>query len=114
MYGFVIETRQDNHNGKNKLMFKKEDFKRKVLEVVKKIPRGKVLSYKQVAAKAGNFRAARAVGMIMKNNHDKNVPCHRVILSSGKLGGYNGNLGEKRALLRAEGYFKQKFLISNY
>ncbi len=64
-----------------------------------------MLSYKQVAAKAGNSRAARAVGMIMKNNKDKNVPCHRVILSSGKLGGYNGNLGEKRALLRAEGYF---------
>ncbi len=81
------------------------NFKEKVLEVVKKIPRGEVLSYKQVAAKAGNSMAARAVGMIMKNNHDKNVPCHRVIRSDGKIGGYNGNLGEKRALLRAEGYF---------
>lgn len=81
------------------------NFKKKVLEIVKKIPRGSVLSYGEVARLAGNSRAARAVGMIMKNNKDKNVPCHRVILSSGKLGGYNGNLGEKRALLRAEGYF---------
>jgi len=82
------------------------NFKKKVLEVVKKIPKGSVLSYKQVAAKAGNSKAARAVGTIMKNNKDKDVPCHRVILSSGKLGGYNGNLGEKRALLRREGYLK--------
>lgn len=81
-----------------------DNFKEKVIEVVKKIPKGSALSYKEVAKLAGNSRAARAVGMIMKNNHDKDVPCHRVIRSDGTLGGYNGNLGEKSALLRKEGF----------
>ncbi len=79
-------------------------FTRSVIKVVKSIPKGKTLSYGEVARRAGNPGAARAVGSIMKNNHDKKVPCHRVIHSDGRVGDYNGG-GEKqkRALLVKEG-----------
>lgn len=83
---------------------KNESFKQKVLGVVKKILRGKVLTYKQVAVKAGNPEASRAVGNIMAKNGDKCIPCHRVIRSDGKVGSYNGLQGKsKRALLLEEG-----------
>lgn len=75
-------------------------------KVVRDIPKGKVLSYIEVARRAGNPGAARAVGQIMSKNRDKNIPCHRVISSNGKLGGYNGGIEKKRALLEAEGYNK--------
>lgn len=78
-------------------------FREKVLEVVATIPRGSVLSYGEVAKRAGNSRAARAVGVIMKRNDDSRIPCHRVICADGSLGGYNGILGEKVRVLRAEG-----------
>lgn len=80
-------------------------FKDRVVAVVKKIPKGKTLSYGQVAMAAGRPKAARAVGTIMAGNQDKAVPCHRVILSSGKIGGYNGlrNGLTKEELLRKEG-----------
>ncbi len=83
---------------------KAKPFKDKVLDVVRKIPKGKVLTYKGVASKAGKPGAARAVGSIMAKNADKGVPCHRVIRSDGKIGEYNGLQGKsKRALLLKEG-----------
>jgi methylated-DNA-[protein]-cysteine S-methyltransferase len=81
-------------------------FKDDVYAVVKKIPKGKVLTYKQVAEKMGHPRAARAVGTTLMHNTDKSVPCHRVIRSDGKIGGYNGIQGKKAALLKKEGYLK--------
>ena len=78
-------------------------FSERVYDIVKQIPKGKTMTYKQVAAAAGSPNASRAVGNIMKNNKDKSVPCHRVIKSDGTLGGYNGLQGEKLRLLRAEG-----------
>ena len=75
-----------------------------VRDVVRQIPKGKTLPYVEVARRAGNPRAARAVGAIMKNNYDPSVPCHRVIRSDGKLGEYNrGGPAQKQALLKAEG-----------
>lgn len=82
----------------------KGNFKERVLNIVRKIPKGKVLSYKQVAEAAGVAFAARAVGNIMKSNSDDSVPCHRVIRSDGRAGGYNGRAGDKIELLRREGY----------
>lgn len=79
-----------------------KDFKERVLKVVRSIPRGKTMTYGEVAAKAGHPRAARAVGAIMRTNKDKTTPCHRVIAKNG-LGGYNGLKGKKERLLRAEG-----------
>lgn len=78
-------------------------FKETVLNVVAKIPKGKTLSYKEVAVKAGSPNASRAVGSIMARNKDKNIPCHRVIRSDGKLGGYNGLRGKsKKEILKRE------------
>ena len=85
-------------------MKQERSFKTRVLSVVSDIKSGKVLSYGEVARRAGNTFAARGVGMIMSKNHDPKIPCHRVIRSSGKLGGYNGGVNKKRALLEKEGY----------
>jgi O-6-methylguanine DNA methyltransferase len=64
-------------------------FSEKVKAIVKKIPKGKTMTYKQVATKAGNPKAARAVGAIMRGNFDESIPCHRVVRSDGSLGSYN-------------------------
>ena len=85
-------------------MKQERSFKTRVSEVVSDIPMGEVLSYTEVARRAGNPAAARAVGMIMSKNHDPKIPCHRVICSTGKLGGYNGGVNKKRALLEKERY----------
>jgi len=78
-------------------------FTQKVYQVVARIPKGKVLTYKQVAAKAGSPGAYRAVGTILSKNTDTTIPCHRVVRSNGEIGDYNGLRGEKLALLKAEG-----------
>lgn len=82
----------------------KTNFREQVLKIVGTIPKGSVLSYGEVAKRAGNPRAARAVGAIMKTNYDLKIPCHRVIRSDGKIGNYNrGGTVKKTALLKAEG-----------
>ncbi|MSU55844.1 MAG: MGMT family protein [Candidatus Taylorbacteria bacterium] len=79
-------------------------FSQKVFAVVQKIPKGKTLTYKQVAEKIGSPRAFRAVGSVLKTNFDPKIPCHRVTKSDGSLGDYNrGGTSEKRKLLLAEG-----------
>ncbi len=73
-------------------------FTQKVYDVVKKIPKGKVLTYQEVAQLAGSPRAARAVGTAMKNNPDRSiVPCHRVVGSGGTMNGYafGGEVGDE-------------------
>jgi methylated-DNA-[protein]-cysteine S-methyltransferase len=78
-------------------------FKQKVLDIVAKIPKGSVMTYKEVATKAGNPNASRVVGGIMSKNQNLDIPCHRVIRSDGKVGGYNGLRGEsKQELLKKE------------
>lgn len=80
-------------------------FTEKVHEVVKKIPKGKVLTYTQVAVKAGNPKAVRAVGSAMKKNFNPEIPCHRVVCADGSVGQYNrGGPEEKKRILREEGY----------
>ena len=78
-------------------------FADKVRAVVKKIPKGKSMTYKEVAARAGNPEAARAVGAIMRTNYDESIPCHRVVRSDGSMGGYNrGGAMRKRKILQLE------------
>ena len=81
-------------------------FTEKVYEVVGKIPRGRVLTYKEVAKLAGNKNASRAVGNILNKNYNPKIPCHRVIRSDGKLGGYNRGSKNKKEILKSEGYLK--------
>jgi O-6-methylguanine DNA methyltransferase len=78
------------------------DFKSAVYEVVRKIPEGKTLTYKDVALLAGSPRAYRAVGNILNQNYDPEIPCHRVIRSDGKLGGYNRGEELKEEKLKKE------------
>jgi methylated-DNA-[protein]-cysteine S-methyltransferase len=78
-------------------------FTQKVFEIVRKIPKGKTLTYKEVARRAGQAGAARAVGNIMKSNYNTKIPCHRVIGSDGKMHGYNrGGIEKKLAILKRE------------
>ncbi len=81
----------------------RKTFKQKVLEVVSKIPKGKIMTYKEVAKKAGSPNASRAVGSVLKTNFDPSIPCHRVIRSDGVTGEYNRGRENKIKLLKAEG-----------
>ncbi len=84
-----------------------EDFRTRVENVVKAIPKGETKSYKEVAFLAKCPLGSRAVARVMANNYDLTVPCHRVIRSDGTLGGYNrGGTEAKQQLLLAEGWYK--------
>jgi len=77
-----------------------------VYHIVRKIPKGKVATYSQIAGLAGNPKAARAVGMCMKTNpFAPRVPCHRVVGVDGNLTGYSAKNGlvTKRMMLIQEG-----------
>jgi len=78
-------------------------FKEKVLELTKKIPKGKVTTYKIIAEKL-NTRAYRAVGTALHNNKKPIIiPCHRIVNSDGFVGGYANGIEQKIKLLKKEG-----------
>lgn len=79
------------------------EFQKKIYSIVKKIPRGEVLTYKQIAVKLGNWGLARAVGNALNKNKNPTVPCHRVVRSDGKIGGYAKGSLVKIKILRKEG-----------
>jgi methylated-DNA-[protein]-cysteine S-methyltransferase len=79
-----------------------DDFRRKVISVVMNIPRGRTMTYGEVATMAGHPGASRAVGNVMaKNPFVILVPCHRVVAKQG-LGGFGWGLEAKRRLLEFE------------
>lgn len=99
-----------------------KEFSRQVLEVVSKIPCGRLMTYAQVAQKAGSSRAYRAVGSILNRNYRSRewqlpieglepVPCHRVIRSDGFVGGYARGEKEKEDILKLEGHVINKHKI---
>jgi len=90
------------------------DFTARVLAVVRRIPAGRVATYGDIAALAGRARASRAVGNIMRDCRALDVPCHRVIAAAGRLGGYGGDIGLKRQLLRAEGLIVTPTRVRNF
>lgn len=82
-------------------------LKDKVYVLCKKIPKGKVTTYKEIAI-ALNTKAYQAIGQALKKNPFKDVPCHRVVSSTGHLHGFKGKrngkeLNEKKVLLEKEG-----------
>ena len=84
-------------------------FQIKVWNEIKKIRKGNVATYKEIAINIGHPKAYRAVATACKLNPlPIEIPCHRVICSSGKIGGYSGksNSRVKIKLLRQEGYLK--------
>ncbi len=95
----------------------KLSYRQKVYEIAKRIPAGKVATYRQLAKMAGNPKAARAVGMFMKQNPDlSTIPCHRVVASNGHLTGYsagNGIVTKKEKLLdEGVSFIKEKINLS--
>jgi methylated-DNA-[protein]-cysteine S-methyltransferase len=79
-------------------------FTERVRTIVRNIPKGRTMSYSDVAMKAGNPKAARAVARIMSANYDPEIPCHRVISANGSLAGYNrGGIKAKQRILESEG-----------
>lgn len=81
-------------------------FTENVFRILIKVPKGKVISYKRLAELAGNPKAARAVGNIMKHNKKpEEIPCYKVVKSNGEIGGYSGIGGLKRKieLLKKDG-----------
>jgi methylated-DNA-[protein]-cysteine S-methyltransferase len=80
-------------------------FQKKVLEKLQAVPRGALISYQGLGAALQAPNAARAVGNALHNNPlPIYVPCHRVIASDGRIGGYGGGAGRKLQLLRSEGF----------
>ena len=82
------------------------DFQKMVWLEITKIPKGKTITYKELAMKIGKPKAYRAVAnACAKNPLLEIIPCHRVIREDGKMGGYNGKKGVKRkkGLLKSEG-----------
>lgn len=91
-----------------------DDFKNKIYLLTRLIPKGKVATYGQLARLAEKPKAARAVGVFMKNNPDAPVvPCHRVVASNGKLTGYSGVGGivQKKKMLINEGVVFKNSLV---
>jgi methylated-DNA-[protein]-cysteine S-methyltransferase len=81
-----------------------DGFSRRVLRATARIPYGELLTYRQVAAKAGSPRASRAAGNALGSNRIPIVvPCHRVVRTGGTLGGYTGGVERKQFLLGLEG-----------
>jgi len=81
-------------------------FSDHVYTLIRKIPKGKVATYGQVAKMVGSPGAARAVGMCMKINPDApRTPCHRIVASDGRLTGYSaaGGITKKKSMLLSEG-----------
>ena len=77
---------------------------RDVYDILVKIPEGKVTTYGDIAKALGHPNASRAIGNILnKNPNPVIVPCHRVVMSNGTIGGYAFGKGVKKELLKKEG-----------
>jgi len=90
------------------MILKGTKFQLKVWKFLKTIPKGKVKTYKEVAIGINKPKAVRAVANACgRNPYAPKIPCHRVIRSDGKLGGYSapGGLKTKKKLLKKEGFF---------
>jgi len=91
------------------------EFDKKVWRALKKIPRGRVTTYKEIAKYLGHASAARAVGNACHKNPDApKTPCHRVVKSDGRIGGYAGGIKKKIARLKKEGVKTEKGKVKDF
>lgn len=80
----------------------KDNFNQKVWEIVKKVPRGKVTTYGEIATKLGNPKLSRQVGWALHANKSSDVPCHRVVDRNGRVApnfAFDGAKEQRRRLL---------------
>jgi len=89
-------------------------FTRKVLHVLRRIPRGHVATYGDVAAMAGRPGAARAVGQVMRRANEPGLPYHRVVAAGGRLGGFGGLPQLKAERLGSEGVVVRRGRIAAF
>ncbi len=90
------------------------EFELKVLECTKRVPRGKITSYKELAKAISSPKSYRAVGNALnKNPWAPKVPCHRVVKSDGCIGGFAKEIKEKIVLLQKEGILIKNNKIEN-
>ena len=89
-------------------------FARRVVQILGRIPSGRVVTYGDLARVAGRPGAARAVGNIMREAPIPGLPYHRVVAAGGRVGGYGGQPGLKAALLTAEGLIVRRGRIRNF
>ena len=87
---------------------------KKVYALTRKIPRGKVSTYGELAKAVGGKKYSRAVGSILNQNFNPKVPCHRVVQSDGKVGGFRRGKSEKIKILRKEGIKIKKDKIIDF
>ena len=81
----------------------KKSFNERCYQILRKVPKGKVTTYKEIA-RALKTKAYRAVGNAMnKNPYSPKVPCHRVVKSNGEIGGFAFGVKKKIAMLKREG-----------
>ena len=78
------------------------NFNQQVWNLTKQIPKGKITTYKEIS-KQLNTKAYRAVGHALNKNRNPDIPCHRVIQSNGKIGGFARGPLKKQQLLKQEG-----------
>lgn len=90
----------------------KQSFTDAVYAVVRQIPKGETLTYKEVAIRAGSPNAFRAVGNILNKNYNPEIPCHRVVKSDGTIGGYNRGVEKKIQRLQQEGVVRWLSTVS--
>ena len=102
-----------------KLCVKQMNFNQKCYNLIKKVPKGKITTYKEIA-KALKTQAYQAVGNAMRNNpYTPQVPCHRVVKSDGRIGGFKGKksgkaIKEKIKMLKKEGIEFKSNKIKNF
>ncbi len=92
----------------------KKSFSEKCYELLKKVPKGKITTYKILAEKL-ETKAYRAVGNAMnKNPYAPRVPCHRVVKSDGEVGGFESGTKKKIEMLKREGIKIKNNKIENF
>jgi methylated-DNA-[protein]-cysteine S-methyltransferase len=102
-------------NMNNNILIKKPIKNEDVYELLLKIPEGKVTTYGDLAKALGNPSASRIIGRILGQNPNPiHVPCHRVVMSDGKLGGYANGTAKKKGLLEKEGLSITNDIVSDF
>lgn len=95
----------------DRIAIKNED----VYDLLQKIPEGKITTYGDLARALGNPSASRIIGRILGHNPNPiRVPCHRVVMSDGKLGGYRYGTNKKKELLEKEGLSFTNEVVSDF
>ena len=95
----------------DRIAIKSED----VYDLLQRIPEGKVTTYGDLARALGNPSASRIIGRILGQNPNPiRMPCHRVVMSDGKLGGYRYGTNKKKELLEKEGLSFTNEVVSDF